>query len=234
MAIYINQNVYPGEFLLHKKYAATEMLLDLIWAHCNITADVAIWLLEHNDFDKTELVREYVIQASLLHDIGVYACSGFEWIPNQPPSDRPYIQHGIIGAWILQQEGYAPAVVQVAYCHTGVGLTVDDIRSHGLNLPEQDFIPQTTLQRFITYASKFHSKAPKFRDSEQIKEELSKFSQEKVNIFEQMEAEFGPVDISEIEKKYQEWHRTYNFKIQEISKVSKTVNLNPAGIATPK
>jgi uncharacterized protein len=232
MAIYLNQNLYPGEFLLHKKYAATEMLLDLVWTHCNIVAEICMWLLTNNDFDKTELVREYVLQAALIHDIGVYSCGGFEWIPNQPPSDRPYIQHGIIGAWILQQEGYAAPIVQVAYCHTGVGLSVDDIRSHGLNLPEQDFVPQTMLQKFIMYASKFHSKAPKFHTPEQIKESLGKFSLDKVAVFEDMERTFGTPHLEDIEKKYAEWHRSFNFKVQELSKVSKSVNLNPAGITT--
>ncbi len=232
MALYINQNLYPGEFLLHKKYAATELLLDLLWTHSNIIADVALDLLDNHEFDKNDLPRELVIQAALLHEIGVYACTGFEWIPNQPPSTKPYIQHGIIGAWILQQEGYAAPVVQAAYCHIGVGLTAEDIRSHGLDMPEQDFLPQTSLQRFMTYASKFHSKTPKFRTSEQIKEQLRHFSNEKVAAFEELEQVYGVPNLEKIQQQYTSWHNSFAFRIQEIGKVSKTINLNPAGISS--
>ncbi len=230
MPIYINQNLYPGEFLLHKKYAATEMVLDLIWTHCNIIAEIALYLLDTYDFDKTELQRDYVLQACLLHDIGTYACSGFEWIPNQPPSEHPYIQHGIIGAWILQKEGYSPKIIQVAHCHIGVGLTVEDIRSHAINLPEQDFIPQTELQRFITYVSKFHSKTPNFRTNEQIKESLRKFSEEKAQIFTQLEQTYGIPDIAQFERKYDEWHKNFAFRVAELGKVNKDVKLSPSGM----
>jgi uncharacterized protein len=228
--MYINQNLYPGEFLLHKKYAATELLLDLIWTHCNIIADIAIHLLDTHEFDKSELPREYVLQAALLHDIGTYLCSGFEWIPNQPPSQYPYIQHGIIGAWILQQEKYSPQVIQVAHCHLGVGLSAEDIRSHAIELPQQDFFPQTPLQKFMTYASKFHSKTPKFRTNEQIKESLLKFSQEKADVFTQMEEYYGIPDIPQFEKKYEEWHRSFAFRTQQLQKAN-TLSLTPTGIS---
>ncbi len=232
MPIYINQNVYPGEFLLHKKYAATETVLDLIWTHSNIIVDVALYLLDHYNFDKTELVREVVIQAALLHEVGTYACGGFEWVPGQPPSNRPYIQHGIIGAWILQQEGYAPPVVQAAFCHIGMGLTAEDIRSHGLDLPEVDMFPQTMLQKFMTYVSKFHSKAPKFRTSEEIKDSLGKFSPEKTALFEELEKTFGAVDLREIQEKYSEWEKGFTFRVQALSQAQKPLNFNPAGITS--
>lgn len=233
MPLFINQNVYPGEFLLHKKYAATETVLDLIWTHSNIIADVCLYLLDHYDFDKTELRREVVIQAALLHEIGVYACDGFEWIPGQPPTNRPYIQHGIIGAWILQQEGYANPVVQSAFCHIGMGLTAEDIRSHGLQLPEIDMFPQTPLQYFMTYASKFHSKTPQFRNNEDIRKSLGKFSPEKVATFEKLEKMYGVPDLTPMQEKYGEWEKSFSFKINQLSK-SNTVNFNAAGFSTAK
>lgn len=233
MSNFINQTTYPGEFLLHKKYAATETILDLMWTHSNIIADVSLFLLDHYEFDKSELKREVVIQAALLHEIGTYACGGFEWIPGQPPTARPYIQHGVVGAWILQQEGYINPVVQAAFCHIGMGLTAEDVRTHGLQLPETDMFPQTTLQRFMTYASKFHSKAPKFRTSEEIKESLATFSQEKVDYFIELEKEFGIVDIAPIQEKYSAWEKSFTFRVQQLTKNQSGLNLNPAGIATP-
>lgn len=230
MPIFLNQNVYPGEFLLHKKYAATDTVLDLIWTHSNIIVDVCLYLLDHYEFDKSELVREVVIQGALLHEIGVYACGGFEWVPGQPPSNRPYIQHGVIGAWMLQQEGYAPPVVQAAFCHIGMGLTAEDIRSHGLELPEVDMFPQTTLQRFMTYASKFHSKTPQFRNNDEIKDSLAKFSPEKVKLFEELEKTFGIPDLAPIKEKYGEWEKGFTFKVEQLTKAQKAISFNPAGI----
>jgi len=230
MPIFINQNVYPGEFLLHKKFAATDTVLDLIWTHSNVIVDVSLYLLDHFEFDKTELVREVVIQAALLHEIGVYACDGFEWVPGQPPTNRPYIQHGVVGAWILQQEGYSPPVVQAAFCHIGMGLTAEDIRSHGLELPETDMMPQTMLQKFMTYASKFHSKTPQFRSNQEIQDSLAKFSPEKVQMFESLEKMFGVPDLSIIKQKYGEWEKGFSFKVQQLSNTQRTISFNPAGI----
>jgi len=232
MSLFINQNVYPGEFLLHKKYAATETVLDLIWTHSNIIAEVCLYLLDHFEFDKTELVREVVIQAALLHEVGVYACDGFEWIPGQPQMNRPYIQHGVVGAWILQQEGYANPVVQAAFCHIGMGLTAEDIRSHGLQLPEVDMFPQTMLQHFMTYASKFHSKTPQFRTSEDIRQSLAKFSNEKVAMFDRLEKMFGTPDLTAMREKYGEWEKSFSFRVNQLSKSNKSVSFNAAGIAT--
>lgn len=235
MSILINQNVYPGEFLLHKKYAASETVLDLVWTHSNIIVEVALFLLDHYDFDKTELVREVVIQAALLHEIGVYACDGFEWIPGQHPTNHPYIQHGIVGAWILQQEGYANPVVQASFCHIGMGLTAEDIRSHGLQLPEVDMLPQNYFQQFMTYVSKFHSKTPQFRTNEDIKKSLAKFSPEKVAAFEQLENMFGIPDLKPLQEKYGEWEKGFAFKVSQLTKaVHPSVNFNAAGIATAK
>lgn len=230
MPIFFNQNLYPGEFLLHKKYAGTEMLLDLIWTHSNIIAEIALELLDSAQFDTSELPREYVIQACLLHDIGTYLCSGFEWIPNQPPSTRPYIQHGVIGAWILQNEGYSPKIIQAAYCHIGVGLSAEDIQSHALELPQQDFIPHSALQKFITYVSKFHSKTPNFRRNQQIKDSLQSFGHQKVTAFEELEHLYGVPNIDKYEQKYLEWHKSFTFRVQQLQKAKPSLSLSPAGM----
>jgi uncharacterized protein len=233
MPNYVNQNLYPGEFLLHKKYATSEMLLELIWTHSNIILEIALAILDRNTFDKTEIRRELVMQAALLYEIGIYACGGFEWIPHQPPSTRPYIQHEILGAWILKQEGYAAPIVQTAFSHTGVGLTANDIVHNGLELPERDYVPRTTFQKFMTYASKFHSKTPTFRTSDQIREELYRHSQEKVDLFNQFEQMFGVPLISDIQEKYQGWEKNFTLRVQELTKASSALKLDAAGIIKP-
>ncbi len=237
MRNYTNQQLYPGEFLLHKKYAQTELLLDLIWTHSNIVADIALLLLDKHQFNKNDLPREFVIQAALVFDIGVYLCEGYEWIPGQQPSSKPYIQHGLIGAWILQKEGYSPYVVRVAHTHSGVGLSAQDIRNFGLNLPEADYVPRSQVEKLVSYASKFHSKSPRFKKAEEVKQSLGRYGKEKVNTFEDWENEFGKPDLTEIIEKYRQWHKSYSFQVEQITKQSTQAqvtigpNLNSAGIA---
>jgi uncharacterized protein len=235
MRNFINQQLYPGEFLLHQKYAKSEMLLELVWTHCNIVVDIALDLLDNQEFDKSGLPREYVIQAGLLFDIGVYLCGGYEWMPGQEPADRPYVQHGVVGAWILQQEGYAPQIIQVAHSHAGVGISHDDIRNYGLQLPEADYLPYTMLQMLLAYASKFHSKTPKFKDRNMITASLSRFGKQKVERFEELEAMFGTPNLEKLEAKYQGWHQSFLQQIQQIQQANttqptSTAILNSAGI----
>ncbi|MBS7379679.1 MAG: hypothetical protein KIG72_00230 [Bradymonadales bacterium] len=39
-------------------------------------------------------------------------------------------------------------------------MTAEEIRSHGLPLPEVDFLPVTLEEKLITYADTFYSKTP--------------------------------------------------------------------------
>lgn len=237
MRNFVNQQLYPGEFLLHKKYAQSEMLLDLVWTHCNIVAEIAVAIFEKNNFNKAELTREFITQSALLMDVGVYSCGGYEWMPGQVPSAKPYIQHTVIGAWILSQAGYAAQVIQVAHNHTGVGITSQDIRDFGLDLPEADYVPHSTLERLVSYASKFHSKAPKFKTPEEISQSLQQYGKDKVMKFEQWQQEFGDPHLLEIEAKYRTWHQAFKFQIDQLTRNSTQIQrnssskLNSAGIA---
>lgn len=228
---FVNQDLYPGEFALHQKYAKSELLLNLVWTHSNIIADITMGLLDSGTFDTSELPRDLVTQACLLFDIGVYACGGFEFLPGQPPSDKPYIQHTIVGAWILQQEGYTPPIVQVAYIHTGVGISSQDIANYGLQLPMDEYMPRTTLQKLITYTSKFHSKAPKFKTPEVITSGLQRYGQDKVERFHELEAMFGTPNLASLEEKYAEWHRWFKFQLDQLQQQTSGNLLNEAGIA---
>lgn len=226
----INQNQYLTEFNVHCKYAQSDLLLDLVWTHCNITAEIAHQLLLKNDLDPEKYNPGIVYQAGLLHDIGVYVCGGFEWLPDQPPSSKPYIQHTLAGAWILKQEGFCPDVIQCAHVHSGVGITNQDIKKFILNLPEGDYVPTTPIQKIVTYAAKFHSKAPKFKTVDEIKEALGRYGEEKIKLFEDLVAEYGEPDLEEIEEKYRNWHKGFAYAT---SRLNNTIapKLNSAGMA---
>jgi uncharacterized protein len=136
-------------------------------------------------------IRRLIIEAAYLHDIGVCKvdapdidCHGSE----------PYIRHGFLGREILEAEGL-PVHALICERHTGVGLTVKDITSQSLPLPQRDMTPETLAERIICYADLFFSKNPerleKEKSVEKIRKNLSKFGEDKVAIFEAWQREFG-------------------------------------------
>ena len=228
----INQDLHLAEFAVHRKYALSQTLLELVWTHSNAVTDIALTLYDSGKFDVTGLSREYLIKAGLLHDVGVYLCQGFEWIPDQPPQEKPYVQHVLVGAWILQQEGYDYFIVQTARNHTGVGLTADDVQKYGLDLPVDNYLPESLVEQLVCYAAKYHSKAPKFKTTQQILESLHRFNGDKVARFQEFVNYFGPVDITPIQNQYEIWHKNFNYRVQTLKEKQATVDFNSAGIAT--
>lgn len=217
---------------MHKKYASSDLILDLVWTHCNIIADICLNLIQKNNLSNAEYHPGVVVQAALLHDIGVYVCDGYEWLTNQPPFNKPYIQHTLAGAWILKQEGFSADVIQVAHVHAGVGITSEDITKFNLQLPEGDYVPTTPVQRLVTYAAKFHSKVPKFKTIEEIDKSLTRYGKEKNEIFKQFIGEYGQPDLEAIIKKYNTWHQGFAYDTAQLTNIAVTPNLNSAGIAT--
>ena len=232
MKTFINQDTYLTEFNVHKKYAASDLILDLVWTHCNIVADICLNLIEKNNLSNAEYHPGVVVQAALLHDVGVYACDGYEWLTNQPPFNKPYVQHTLAGAWILKQEGFCAEVIQSAYVHAGVGITKDDINNFGLQLPQGEYVPTTPIQRLVTFAAKFHSKAPKFKTVAEIEESLKRYGKEKNKIFKEFVEEYGTPDLESIIKKYETWHQGFSYDTAHLTNLTVAPNLNSAGISS--
>lgn len=232
MKNFINQDAYLTEFNVHKKYAGSDLILDLVWTHCNIVADICLNLIQKNNLSNTVYHPGVVVQAALLHDIGVYVCDGYEWLTNEPPFNKPYVQHTLAGAWILKQEGFSADVIQAAHVHAGVGITSSDINQFGLQLPDGDYVPTTPVQRLVTYSAKFHSKAPKFKETKDIKESLKKYGKEKLKIFDDFVKDYGSPELDEISKKYEAWHQGFEYETSQLSNLVTAPNLNSAGISS--
>lgn len=135
--------------------------------------------------------RRLVIEAAYLHDIGVCKvdapgidCHGVE----------PYIRHGVLGRELLDAEGL-PLHALICERHTGVGLTINDITSQNLPLPQRDMTPETLAERIICYADLFFSKNPDRLETEKsvekIRKNLAKFGDDKVAIFDAWQWEFN-------------------------------------------
>ena len=139
--------------IIDKYYESGSPLREILILHSKQVADKAKSLCRSSNL---QLSEEDIEAAAMLHDIGICRthapkihCHG----------DAPYIQHGIIGANMLRVEGCPEWLARVCERHTGAGLTVDDIRTQRLPLPEKDYLPESTIEKLICYADKFFSKS---------------------------------------------------------------------------
>lgn len=135
---------------------------------------------------------QFIEEAAILHDIGIFRihapklhCFGA----------APYICHGIIGRQILEAEGL-PRHALVCERHIGVGLTVSDILLQKLPLPEREMSPLSSCERVVALADLFYSKKEgellREKSAAQVRSDLLKFGQQKVDIFESWLSDFQP------------------------------------------
>ena len=152
---------------------------------------VAALALHINSFFNLGLDPALVEEAAMLHDIGIFLtdadgidCHGTE----------PYIRHGILGAQLLREEGFAEEVARVAERHTGAGITQADIEELNLPLPtEKCLYPETLLERVVCYADKYYSKSGdmKRKSLERVRGSMARHSSSTLERFEKLHAEFG-------------------------------------------
>lgn len=132
---------------------------------------------------------DFLYEASLLHDIGIY-------LTDAPGIDchgcEAYIRHGYLGAELLRGLGLVRHA-HVAERHTGAGLTAEDIRSQGLDLPEGIYMPQTPEEEVICYADKFYSKTKlgKRKTLERVRASMSRHGAEAVARFDCLHRKYG-------------------------------------------
>jgi uncharacterized protein len=169
---------------LLEKYFADPDSFRIILDHSQMVAAKALRVARN--LANPILDLEFIEESALLHDIGIcrtaapkFHCHGIE----------PYIRHGIIGREILDAEGF-PLHALVCERHIGVGLTIDDIKSQGLPLPERDMLPLSLEEKIICFSDLFYSKDPgkiaREKSIDKIKKGLVKFSTRKVMVFEDL------------------------------------------------
>ena len=139
--------------IIDKYYPEANRLRDILITHSTLVMKRAVLVCECHP--ELQLNRPFLIEAAMLHDIGIFRC-------NAPGiacfGTEPYICHGRIGADILRSEGY-PQHARVCERHTGAGLTKQEIIAQHLPLPHEDFLPETLEEQVICYADKFYSKS---------------------------------------------------------------------------
>jgi uncharacterized protein len=101
-----------------------------------------------------QLDTEFIAQAAMLHDIGIFMCDA----PRiHCHGGHQYIQHGYLGSDLLKEVGL-PKHALVCERHTGAGLSLETILSRNLPLPHRSMQPLTLEEKVICYADKFYSK----------------------------------------------------------------------------
>jgi uncharacterized protein len=173
---------------LHEKYAPTREAFDLVYTHCEIVSAIAERMVGHTGLD-ADLVRA----GCLLHDIGVYRL----YDAAGELDHAPYVRHGVLGHELLSAEGFAEAICRFCSCHTGVGITRDDVRRQRLPIPSGDYLAESGEERLVMYADKFHSKTspPTFVTADSYAVDVGRFGEDKVARFRSMREEFGEPDL---------------------------------------
>jgi len=183
--------------IIERYYVKGSELYNLLIKHSRQVSALALQLAERQVSSHVPVDIDFVIEASMLHDIGIIGtnapgifCHGTE----------PYICHGVIGRKMLDELGlYRHALV--CERHTGAGLSLKEIIAQDLPLPHRDLLPLSIEEKLVCYADKFYSKshvAPA-RSLEVTRSKLVKFGGDTLARFDAMVAQFGAPDYSAID-----------------------------------
>lgn len=119
---------------LHKKYGSHERTV----AHCQGCARISR-LLAEKAAERGNMVNQSAVNAgALLHDIG--------------RSQTQVVNHGYVGAQILEKEGVDAVVVEIVKRHVGAGISAEEAKA--LGFPSGDYIPMTLEQKIVCFADK--------------------------------------------------------------------------------
>lgn len=181
---------------LHRKYAPNDLVYSLVYGHCQIVAEVAVWCACNIN---KKLNVGLLETAALLHDIGTYV---FFDDNGKNTNDRLYPQHAILGYKILIDEGVDARVCDIVSTHVLLGLSKKEIMEGHWPLPARDYEPKTLEGRLLCYADRFHSKHPTFNDFDNFSQRLEKDLPLQAKKFREWSKLFGIPDIKGLAKKY--------------------------------
>ena len=147
--------------IIDKYYPEENQLRHILLTHSIQVAKKALQLADNHP--ELQLDRQFLEEASLLHDIGIFLCDA----PGiQCFGSYRYICHGYLGAELMRREGCERHAL-VCERHTGAGLSLSQIE-------------------VICFADKFFSKTKlaEERSVEQARKSLLKFGEEGVERFD--------------------------------------------------
>lgn len=106
--------------------------------HSEIVADVALEIATKLQNKGRKINLKLVEAGALLHDIG--------------RSKTHKVNHGIVGAEIVQAEGLPEPVANIVKRHVGGGISAQE--AAGFGWPKDVYVPQTLEEKIVSYADK--------------------------------------------------------------------------------
>lgn len=165
--------------IIEKFYSDNPPLKETLLRHSEAVRDKALAIVERHAELRAD--REFVAQAALLHDIGIFLTDA----PGIHCHGRfPYIAHGYLGADLLRAEGLERHAL-VCERHTGTGLSLELILEKNLPVPHRDLQPISTEEKIICFADKFFSKTHLNEEFslEKVREKMKKIGGNSLEIF---------------------------------------------------
>lgn len=162
--------------LIDKYYSGQEELRKVLIRHSESVRDRALRIVDAHPEWKAD--RQFVGEAAMLHDIGILYCDA----PGIGcTGDRPYIEHGYLGAELLRREGLERHAL-VAERHTGVGISMEQVIRDDINIPLEDYYPVSLEEKIVCYADKFYSKSHPDRELtiEQVRVRLWRYGHDSI------------------------------------------------------
>jgi uncharacterized protein len=140
--------------IIDKYYPEDNELKEILLIHSRQVADRCLLIAKKHP--ELRLDKEFLEEAAMLHDIGIFRCNA----PSiQCFGTEPYICHGYIGGQILREEGLERHAL-VCERHTGTGLSREQIERQQLPLPlDRSYEPDVMEEQVVCYADKFYSKS---------------------------------------------------------------------------
>lgn len=167
------------EKILNKYYPEENGLKKILVTHSLSVTEKALQIAASHP--ELNIDAEFVREASMLHDIGIFRCDapGIECYGTEP-----YICHGSIGSSLLEAEGLHRHAL-VCERHTGAGITLENIVNNNLPIPHRPMVPVSIEEQLICFADKFFSKShlEVEKTVEQAERSLYKFGDDGVERF---------------------------------------------------
>ena len=174
--------------IIEKYYRSNEIARQILVSHSVKVRDYALEILDrHPEYRFAD--RNFVSEAVMLHDIGVFLCDAPEIFCF---GAHQYIEHGYLGAELLRAEKLFRHAL-VCERHTGAGISLESIVKNNYPLPCREMLPVSIEEKLICYADKFFSKSQPetMLTPEKIRKKLLRFGEEEVAKFDAMHEMFG-------------------------------------------
>ena len=103
-------------------------------------------------------------------------------------TQRVCVCHGYLGRELLDREGL-PRHALVCERHVGMGITLEEIETNNLPLPQREMIPVSLEEKIVCFADKFYSKSEHDllheKHLETVREMIRAYGEDKLKSFDE-------------------------------------------------